>query len=115
MLQDAVSYRPVLHARNTTTPVVFVVYRQSGRSQSITSKWTNIMRQPESGKQFDLSSFALDQQLSGPVSMNIMMVDKDPWAAQKSIDQRNGPNFCAQFISEGRAFCSSVSSFLLEL
>ena len=100
--QDIVPYRPLLQARNMTSPVVFIVYRQSnGRTASVSSRWANIMAGPESGKQFDLSNFALDQQLTGPVTMNIMPVGKDPWAAQQRIDQRSGPNFCAQFISEG--------------
>ncbi|OQV25593.1 putative Uncharacterized protein C56G2.4 [Hypsibius exemplaris] len=110
--QDAIGYHPLLQARNRTSPVVFVAYRQSGRTSSVSPKWTNIMAGPDSGAQFDLSSFALDQQLSGPIAMNVMPVNKDPWAAQQRIDQR-GPNFCAQFISEalGKASETFIQRF----
>ncbi|XP_055333829.1 uncharacterized protein C56G2.4-like [Paramacrobiotus metropolitanus] len=96
----AVPYTPPINPRNVTAPGVFVVFRQAAGSMQISQKWLSIMTATDSGKKFDLSNFALDQQLQGPVSMNIMNVDRDPWSAEQYA-QRGGPNLCAQFIAEG--------------
>ncbi|GAU94536.1 hypothetical protein RvY_06292 [Ramazzottius varieornatus] len=98
--EEVSGYRPPYNARNYTVPVVFLVYRQPSGNMQISSRWINAMSNRGSGNQFDLASFAQDQQLTGPISMNLMRVDKDPWAAQQKIETGQGPNFCAYIVRE---------------
>lgn len=74
----------------------------------LSQKWLGIMSASDSGKNFDLSSFSLDQQLGRLVAMNIMPVGKDPWAADQ-LQKNGGPNFCAQYIGEGTKVINNMA------
>ncbi|ESO99180.1 hypothetical protein LOTGIDRAFT_173822 [Lottia gigantea] len=89
-------YEGPLNPTRNKNPYMFILYRQSEYLE-LGSKWRNILHRRSAN--INLSEFATEKNLTGPVAINWILVKGDAYAAE--IKRRTGyMNTCPHFVND---------------
>ncbi|XP_072033603.1 uncharacterized protein C56G2.4-like [Amphiura filiformis] len=87
---------PLYYRNDPQNPYIFMLFRQNQTNMELTQYWTDYFNDPSGSGFFNISDFAADQNLQGPVAINWLMSITDPYISEK----QPFVNICPLFVEE---------------